>query len=129
MSSLFMALPRILPLRGDPQPSDGHGGTETLSQRNKGSKGNHQIEPTLRAVPQRSRIGEANCYGFSRTFRTPFCCANFMALLASESGNVRVMSGRGSTSFARSRAIAFANGPQREPSMVISFTTMGQDSM
>ena len=30
---------------------------------------------------------------------------------------MRVMSGRGSTSFARSRAIAFANGPQREPSM------------
>ena len=39
------------------------------------------------------------------------------------------MRGRGSTSFARSRAMAFANGPQREPSTVISFTTMGQDSM
>src|SRR5208337_4300530 len=47
---------------------------------------------------------------------------------ASCSGKVREMSGMGSTLPERSSAMALAKGPQREPTTVISFTTMGQVS-
>ena len=59
---------------------------------------------------------------------TPVRCAKAMALFASASGNVRVINGVGSTSPERSKAIALANGPHREPTTVISFTTIGQVS-
>src|SRR5208337_3691197 len=51
-----------------------------------------------------------------------------MAWGASCSGKVREMSGMGSTLPERSSAMALAKGPQREPTTVISFTTMGQVS-
>lgn len=58
----------------------------------------------------------------------PRLWAKAMALAASFIGNVREISGVGSTLPERSRAIALANGPQREPTKVISLTTMGQVS-
>ena len=59
---------------------------------------------------------------------TPSRRAKAMAFCAFASGNVRVINGAGSTSPERSKAIALPNGPHREPTTVISFTTIGQVS-
>ncbi len=59
---------------------------------------------------------------------TPACWAKAIAFCASASGNVRVINRVGSTSRESSNAIALANGPHREPTTVISFTTIGQVS-
>ena len=67
-------------------------------------------------------------FGASKTLRTPGFCACATAPGASASGNVPVISGRGSTLPDRNKAIAFSNGPQRDPTTLISFTTMGQVS-
>src|SRR5258708_19222665 len=61
----------------------------------------------------------------NKTFITPGCCGNAMAAVACLRGNVRVMSGVGSTFPERRSAIPLAKGPQREPTIVISLTTMG----
>src|SRR2546429_6718341 len=61
----------------------------------------------------------------SSTFITPGLWANAIASCASASGNARVTSGLGSTFPERSRAIALSKGPHREPTTLISFTTIG----
>jgi len=67
-------------------------------------------------------------HALSTTFVTPGFCANTMAVGASKRGKLRVMSGVGAILPARRRAIALANGPQRDPTTVISFTTIGHVS-
>src|SRR6266576_1751325 len=64
----------------------------------------------------------------SSTFITPGLWANAIASCASASGNARVTSGLGSTFPERSRAIALSKGPHREPTTLISFTTIGHVS-
>src|ERR1700730_13139035 len=66
-----------------------------------------------------------NHSGFKRIFITPGCCAYWIAAGALLSGNVWVMRGRGSTFLERSKTMAFAKGPHRDPTSVISFTTSG----
>src|SRR5467141_62764 len=67
-------------------------------------------------------------HAFSATFITPDFCANAMAAGASKRGNVHAMSGVGSIFPERRSAIALANGPHRDPTTVISLTTIGQVS-
>src|ERR1700681_4082674 len=69
-----------------------------------------------------------NHSGLMRTFIMPGCCADLIAAGALVCGNVRVMSERRSTFPERNSAMAFAKGPQGDPTSVISLTTKGQVS-
>src|SRR5437867_3375988 len=63
-----------------------------------------------------------------RTFITPGSCAKAIAVEASSNGNVRVISGRGSILRERNSAMALLKGPQRDPTRLSSFTTIGHVS-
>src|SRR6516162_2761241 len=72
------------------------------------------------------RVRRANFALLNRTFRTLDFWAWKIAWDTSFSGNICEMSGVGSTLPERNSAMALAKGPQREPTTVISLTTIGQ---
>src|SRR6185369_7590752 len=76
------------------------------------------------AAPRSETLATYVCvFTFNKIFITPDFCAKAIAAEASDSGNVHVISGRGSTLPDFSNAMALSNGPQREPMTFNSLTT------
>src|SRR5260370_19521902 len=82
----------------------------------------------LSVVFFRHELSLNQSHALSNTFITPGFCANAIAAGASKRGNVRVTSGAGSIFPERRSAIALAKGPHRDPTTVISLTTIGHVS-